>query len=113
MMRYACCKVDYDVLRKRFVIKVLALFQNLEDAEELRFSLPCMHGRPADLVDIMTGEDLTKPDISIEYLMNTGLSYDDANRMRLLNMNRQQAVREYCKGWRKRNGITDEKEKSA
>ena len=113
MMRYVCCKVDYDMSRKRYVIKVLALFENYEDAEGLRFKLPSMDGRPADLVDIMTGEDISERDISVKYFMDTGLSYEDAYRMHLLCVGRQRAVQKYFKKWRKENGIADVKEKSA
>lgn len=113
MMRYALCNVSDGVSHGRYIVKVVALFQHREDAEALRFSVPSLNKKIADVVDITTGEILNEPDISVEYFMNMQLTYENARKMHLVCVERRNAVQEYFKGWRKRNGIEEKKEKSA
>lgn len=105
MMKYAICDIKYNVSRKRYTVKVLALFQNREDADAFRFSVPSLKSKPADVVDVTTGKILSEHDTSVEHFINMRMPYDEAYRMHLVCVNREYNVKEYFKGWRKRNGF--------
>lgn len=105
MMRYAICDIKYNVSRKRHTVKVIALFQRREDAEAIRFAIPSLKNKPADVVDVTTGEILDERDISVERFMKMDMPYEEAYRMHLVCVARRNFVKEYFKGWHKRNGV--------